>query len=73
MIRRRIIHRLTGLFVRWGLVEHPYGREYAVERYTVTGRRVPESGGRGVRTRAAVVAALLVLASVLATGLLVGV
>jgi len=29
--------RLHRLFVRWGLLKHPYGREYAKQRYTVFG------------------------------------
>ena len=73
-LRRRAIHRLTGLFVRWDLVEHPYGRDYAKEQYSLTGRRIPESterlGGSPSRTRAAMIVASLVLASLLATGLL---
>lgn len=35
----RAVLRLHGLFVRWGLLDHPYGREYARTHYTVTGRR----------------------------------
>lgn len=37
-LRRRFINRLTGLFVRWGIISHPYGREYAKENYTLTGK-----------------------------------
>jgi hypothetical protein len=78
---RRIVQRLTGLFVRWGVLSHPYGREYARERYTLSGRRVPESESRPegegfVQSRPAAalaVATLLLLVSLLATGLLIAV
>jgi hypothetical protein len=73
-LRRRAVHRLTGLFVRWDLIEHPYGRDYARERYSLTGRRrsepTPRLGESPSRTRAAMIVASLVLASLLATGLL---
>ncbi|WP_318568913.1 hypothetical protein [Salinigranum marinum] len=78
---RRIVQRITGLFVRWGVISHPYGREYARERYTLSGRRVPESESRPegagfVESRPGatlVVAALLLLVSLLATGVLLAV
>jgi hypothetical protein len=74
VLRYRAIHRLTGLMARWGLVEHPYGQEYARERYTLTGRRRPDSAfesGRSLdRRRTGLVVGALVLASLLATGLL---
>lgn len=75
VLRHRAVHRLTGLLVRWGMLDHPYGQEYARERYTVTGRRRPdsafESGRDTPRLGAGLVVAALVLASLLATGLLV--
>ncbi len=74
VLRYRAIHRLTGLMARWGLVEHPYGQEYAKERYTVTGRRRPDSAFGSSRDpqrlRTGLVVGALVLASLLATGLL---
>jgi hypothetical protein len=80
MFSRRLVHRITGLFVRWGLLKHPYGREYARQRYTLTGRRRPEletgrrTGARGggvpSRTRAALVATALLLLSLAAAGVL---
>jgi hypothetical protein len=76
-LRRRVVYRVTGLFVRWGLVSHPYGREYARERYTLTGRRRPDverkPRPRGVSPRlgAALVGAALLLMSFLAAGILV--
>lgn len=74
-LRQRTIHRLTGLFARWGLIEHPYGREYARERYTITGRRVLPSASESEqcthsRARMGVVVAVLLFASLLATGVL---
>jgi hypothetical protein len=75
MFRDRVAHRLTGLFVRWNLIGHPYGREYAVERYTLTGRRLPDGASTGSerrgRRRAAFVAATMALLSLLAAGVLV--
>lgn len=35
----RIHQRLVGLFVRHGLLEHPRGKRYVKQRYTVLGRR----------------------------------
>jgi len=78
---RRIVQRITGLFVRWGVISHPYGREYARERYTLLGRRLSDSESRSgdaslVRSRpvtALVVAAVLLLVSILATGILLAV
>jgi hypothetical protein len=74
MFRDRVAHRLTGLFVRWNLIGHPYGREYAMERYTLTGRRVPfdaePPSDRQVRRRAAFMAAAMVLLSLVAAGVL---
>jgi hypothetical protein len=74
--RRRVVYRVTGLFVRWGLIGHPYGREYARERYTLTGRRRPDvertrrPGGVSPRLGAALVGAALLLMSFLAAGIL---
>lgn len=31
--------RLEALLLRWGLLDHPYGRAYVRERYTLLGRR----------------------------------
>ena len=74
MLRDRVAHRLTGLFVRWNLIGHPYGREYATERYSVTGRRLPLDSEpptrRRVQFRAAALAATMVLLSLLAAGVL---
>lgn len=74
LFRQRTIHRLTGLFVRWGLLEHPYGREYAKERYSLTGRRVSQSAAASEqghsRARMGVIVAALLFASLLATGVL---
>jgi hypothetical protein len=74
MLRERVAHRLTGLFVRWNLIGHPYGREYALERYSVTGRRIPVDAEapsrRRVQFRAAALAATMVLLSLLAAGVL---
>jgi hypothetical protein len=62
--------------VRWGLVKHPYGQEYARDRYTLTGRRRPDTTTPSkdydarARTRAGIAIVGLVLASLLATGLL---
>lgn len=36
-LKRKAMHRITGLFVRYGLIKHPYGREYAKENYTLLG------------------------------------
>ena len=74
-LRSRFVFRVTGLFVRWGLISHPYGREYARERYTLTGRRVPDiestaRSGVSPRTGAALVGVALLLMSLLATGIL---
>jgi hypothetical protein len=75
VLRYRAVHRLTGLMVRWGIIDHPYGQEYAKQRYTFTGRRRPDTtfdSDETVQTRGgvALVVAGLVLASLLATGLL---
>jgi hypothetical protein len=76
MLRKRFVHRLTGLFVRWGMLKHPYGREYARERYSVTGRRVPEieaterTGTASLGARAALVGTVMLLLSLLAAGVL---
>jgi hypothetical protein len=32
--------RLHRSLVYWGLLKHPYGREYAKQHYTPTGKRV---------------------------------
>jgi hypothetical protein len=75
-VRNRVLNRVTGLFVRWDLIEHPYGREYARERYSLTGRRMSdvefESGPdrRHSWTRAALVGAALLLMSLLTAGIL---
>ncbi|WP_318568912.1 hypothetical protein [Salinigranum marinum] len=75
-LRNQLVYRVTGLFVRWGMVKHPYGREYARERYTITGRRTPDiestrtSGRLSPRTGAALVGVALLLMSLLATGIL---
>jgi hypothetical protein len=73
MFRDRVAHRLTGLFVRWNLIGHPYGREYAMEQYSITGRRrsrLEPSSRRRVQFRAAALAATMVLLSLLAAGVL---
>jgi hypothetical protein len=31
--------RLHRMLVYWGLLKHPYGREYAKQQYTPTGKR----------------------------------
>jgi hypothetical protein len=77
----RLAGRLTRLFVRWGLIRHPYGREYAREQYTLTGRRVQDADSsrdaQRVTTRvtpragAALMAAALLLLSLLAAGVLI--
>lgn len=36
-LKRRFLYRVQRLFVYWGLLEHPYGREYAKDRYTPLG------------------------------------
>ena len=76
MSQRSFVHRVTGLFVRWGLVRHPYGREYATEQYTLTGQRMPPIDAvpaeRRAGLRAALMALMMILLSLLATGLLFG-
>jgi hypothetical protein len=73
---RRIAKRLVGVFVRLGLVEHPYGREYARERYSLTGRRLDEAESTAGRTgsprpeHVALIVVSLVLLSVLTIGVL---
>jgi len=44
--RRRVLYRVHRLFVYWGLVDHPYGREYAKAHYTPFGTLV-DDGDRG--------------------------
>jgi hypothetical protein len=75
----RVVQRLVGLFVRWGLLEHPYGREYARQQYTLTGRHAPEAETRSTRrqpprvtprSRAVLVGTALALLSLLAAGVL---
>jgi hypothetical protein len=70
----RVLKRVTGFLVRWGFIKHPHGREYAREQYSLTGRHAhdsePSEQPRELRTRAAMVVAGLVLASLIATGLL---
>jgi hypothetical protein len=74
VIYRRVLTRVIGFLVRWGLLEHPYGREYAREQYSLTGRHAhhtePRHQSRELRTRAAMIVVGLALASLLATGLL---
>lgn len=41
------IGRLQCAFIRWGLLKHPYGREYAREHYTLSGKFVPGDEVRG--------------------------
>jgi len=41
-VLRRIYQRTLGLLCYWGVVKHPYGREYAQWRYTRTGRFIEE-------------------------------
>jgi hypothetical protein len=83
-LRRRLVGRLVGLGTRWGLLGHPYGEGYAKERYTHTGGRAStepagpnvrggESAGQWGRARIAAATLLVLLASVLSMGLLVGV
>jgi len=36
-LRLAAIERLNRAFVRWGLLRHPYGREYARTHYTLLG------------------------------------
>jgi hypothetical protein len=78
---KAIVKRLVNLFAYWGLIEHPYGREYVRERYTITGRRLPdrestrdaparESGGLDPRVEVALVTALVVLLSAVGAGVL---
>ena len=74
----RVIRRLVGVLVRWGLLKHPYGREYARRQYTVTGRHVPmvDSPERTAtpltpRFRAVLVGSVLLLLSLLGAGVLV--
>jgi hypothetical protein len=78
-LRRRAIHRLTRLFVRWNLISHPYGREYARNQFTLTGRRVSDadsarpsrsSGFMTPQRKSAVIAMTLLLVSFLAAGVL---
>ena len=33
----KLIHRLQRLFIRWGVIKHPYGREYAKEHIGLFG------------------------------------
>ncbi|WP_152042021.1 hypothetical protein [Salinigranum salinum] len=80
-LSRRLTGRLIRLFVRWGLIKHPYGREYAREQYTLTGRRVQDAessrDAQRVTTRvtprvgAALMAMALLLLSFLAAGVLI--
>lgn len=37
LIRRRLLQRVHRIFVYWGLVKHPFGREYVKETYTPSG------------------------------------
>ena len=39
IVRRVLVTRLHRLLLYWGLLSHPYGREYVRERYTPTGGR----------------------------------
>jgi hypothetical protein len=64
--------------VRWGLLKHPYGREYARQQYTVTGRHEAETDSLertstplSPRHRAALAGAVLLFSSLLAAGVLV--
>lgn len=38
-IRRRLICRLQRFLSYWGVLSHPYGREYVTEKYTAMGGR----------------------------------
>lgn len=38
-LRRRLFHRLERAFMYHDLVEHPYGNEYAREKFTPLGGR----------------------------------
>jgi hypothetical protein len=75
-VRNRVLNRITGLFVRWDLIKHPYGREYARERYSFTGRRMPDvefesaPDRRHSWTSAALVGTALLLMSLLTAGVL---
>jgi hypothetical protein len=75
-VRNRVLNRVTGLFVRWDLIKHPYGREYARERYSFTGRRMPDvefestPDRRHSWTSAALVGTALLLMSLLTAGVL---
>lgn len=74
MNKRWLLKRVTGILVRWGLIKHPHGREYAREQYSLTGRHAHDSEPRqqrgAFRTRAAMAVVGLVIASLLASGLL---
>jgi hypothetical protein len=76
----RVVKRVVGLLVRWGVIKHPYGREYAREQYTVTGRHAPTVAVDTVdepsmrlspRHRAVLVGTTLLLLSFVAAGVLV--
>lgn len=38
-MRDKVATRFHRICVRWGLLKHPYGREYVTEHYTITGKR----------------------------------
>lgn len=42
MNKTAIVKRVARVFTRLGLIKHPYGREYAREHLTLTGRIVNE-------------------------------
>jgi hypothetical protein len=73
---RRVVRRVLGVLVRLGVVSHPYGREYAREHYTLTGRRVTGAeparrpGRVSPRAGATLVAVALLLLSLAAAGVL---
>ena len=46
-LRRRVLYRVHRLFVYWGLVDHPYGREYAKAHYTPLGNLVYDGDESG--------------------------
>lgn len=72
-VRRRVVFRVTGLLTRWGVVKHPYGRDYAEKRYSLTGRRreaLPMDGEDTSSTTFAQPRAVLALMVMLTLGLL---
>jgi hypothetical protein len=50
-LRKRIVLRIVRIFVYWGLIRHPYGREYAQWRYTPTGGFIEEPAESPPKTR----------------------